>query len=358
MSDLDFVVKSYKGTYKVRYLKSRALVDGISNLGQRCFLLVDSRVRELWGSDLGPAFEFHPVAVIEASEKVKALEAIPAIIAELSQLGVRRGDTLVAIGGGVVQDITCFIAAVMYRGLEWVYIPTTLLAQADSCIGSKSSINVAGIKNLVGTFTPPREVILDTTFIKTLEPVDVHSGIGEMLKVHAIAGPEAFRSIASKVMFLASDEEILRRLVHDSLQIKRVIIEEDEFDTGLRNVLNYGHSFGHAIESATDYRVAHGIAITLGMAVANHVAKDLGMTSPEICDSMSSTLRWNYEGFCNVPIDPALVWVALMRDKKNTATSVRLILPNMQGEIGPVDVTPSEALKSIVSHSIEELTSS
>jgi hypothetical protein len=128
----------------------------------------------------------------------------------------------------------------------------TLLAQADSCIGSKSSINVGKIKNVLGTFTPPRKITISTRLLSTLDDRDIRSGIGEMLKVHGIDGPDSFDQIAADYARLTSDAETLKRYVRRSLEIKKHIIEQDEFDRGIRNVMNYGHSFGHAIESATD----------------------------------------------------------------------------------------------------------
>src|SRR5581483_3202456 len=191
---------------------------------------------------------------------------------------IRRNHVLVAIGGGIIQDITCFLAATMLRGLPWNFIPTTLLAQADSCIGSKSSINAGEAKNILGTFTPPARVDVSTRFLKTLDERDIRSGIGEMLKVHAIEGPQSFDQIAHDYENILSDDSVMLHYIRRSLDIKKRIIEIDEFDRGPRNVMNYGHSFGHAIESATDFAVPHGIAVTLGMDLANYTAVRTGRT--------------------------------------------------------------------------------
>jgi 3-dehydroquinate synthase len=129
------------------------------------------------------------VLIIEATEENKSLAQFPAYVDSLFGLNVRRGQKLVAIGGGIIQDITCFLAATMMRGLPWMFYPTTLLAQSDSCIGSKSSINSGEVKNILGTFTPPEQVVIDVDFLKTLEEKDIFSGIGEMIKVHAVETP-------------------------------------------------------------------------------------------------------------------------------------------------------------------------
>jgi hypothetical protein len=139
---------------------------------------------------------------------------------------------------------------------------------ADSCVGSKSSINGGGAKNVLGTFTPPRRIILGAGVLRTLDEKDVRSGVGEMLKVHAIAGPAAFDAIAADYPRLFTDRSVMTAYLRRSLEIKKPIVEADEFDQGRRLVMNYGHSFGHALESATAFAVPHGIAVTIGMDMA------------------------------------------------------------------------------------------
>jgi len=238
---------------------------------------------------------------------------------------------LVAIGGGVVQDIVCFLAAVLLRGLEWRFYPTTLLAQADSCVGSKSSINVGRIKNVLCTFTPPAAIRINTRVLATLDPVEIRSGIGEMLKVHAIDGPASFDRIAAAYPALLADRGVLEQFIRASLLIKRRLIEADEFDVGARRVMNYGHSFGHAIESATDFGVPHGIAVTIWMDMANYTAARLGVSPPAHFERMHPTLAANYAGFerVDVPLDRLLA--ALGTDKKNTDSRLTLILPDAGG---------------------------
>ena len=138
------------------------------------------------------------VLMIEAKEQNKTLESMPTYVTHLLEKQVRRDDILIAVGGGIIQDITCFLAGTLLRGIDWSFYPTTLLAQADSCIGSKSSINCGDAKNLIGTFTPPNRVIIGNDYLQTLDDRDVRSGVGEMLKVHGIAGASEFDEISSK----------------------------------------------------------------------------------------------------------------------------------------------------------------
>jgi len=296
-------------------------------------VVIDARVAELYGRELRAAFQPRAVLEIEASETAKSLERCPSYVERLVETGIRRDHVLLGIGGGVIQDIVCFLAAVLLRGVAWRFFPTTLVAQADSCIGSKSSINVGSIKNIVGTFTPPQGVVINTRVLRTLSDVEIRSGIGEMLKVHAIDGPDTFTRIAADYGRLAADEDVLAHYVEASLRLKQRLIEIDEFDRGPRQVMNYGHSFDHAIETATDFAVPHGIAVTIGMDMANWIAAGLGINSATF-ERMHPTLLRNAAGFERAPIPLTPLLSALAKDKKNTDEALTLVLPDADGRIG------------------------
>lgn len=292
-------------------------------------LIVDDRVAELHKARMPRLLGHSSVLRLEAIEPAKSLERMPDYVAHLLAQGVRRDHTLVAIGGGIVQDITCFLAANLLRGLAWRFLPTTLLAQADSCIGSKSSINCGAAKNILGTFTPPRSVHISSRFLDTLDERDRRSGLGEMLKVHAIAGPEAFDRIAADYPRLLADRALLNHYIRESLAIKKPYIEEDEFDRGPRNIFNLGHSFGHAIEAATDFAIPHGIAVTIGIGMALHVGQGMGLVGVDHLVRMRPVLAANARGFETVPVPFEAFLVALAKDKKNVGQgSVTLILPD------------------------------
>ncbi len=326
----DMQIQSHRGSYRVTFgnLTEAGLL-GDGRAANRH--LVDVNVARLHQDVLAPILDRPTTVLLEATEENKSLEQIIPVIEGLVAGSCRRDDVLVAVGGGIVQDITCFIASTLLRGLRWRFIPTTLLAQADSCIGSKSSINLRSTKNILGTFNPPEEVLVDPAFLDTLEPADVRSGIGEIIKVHVIDGPDAFHRLAADFSVLADDRVRLQGYVEDSLRIKKRFIEVDEFDRGLRNVMNYGHSFGHAIESATDFGIPHGIAVTIGMDMANHIASARGLLDFGYRDAVHRVCRQNYEGSLGVQIPSDRLFEALSRDKKNVGTSVNLILPSGPG---------------------------
>jgi len=323
-------IHSHRGAYTVLFEDDAPFSSLRDQDLERAHIVLDGRVADLYARELGPVTGAGVVR-IDADEAAKSLDRFPGYVEQLVAQRVRRGHVLVAIGGGVVQDIVCFLAAVQLRGLEWRFYPTTLLAQADSCIGSKSSINVGRIKNVLGTFTPPAAIRINTRVLATLDPVEIRSGIGEMLKVHAIDGPASFDRIAAAYPALLADRGVLEQFIRASLLIKRRLIEADEFDVGARRVMNYGHSFGHAIESATDFGVPHGIAVTIGMDMANYTAARLGVSPPAHFERMHPTLAANYAGFerVDVPLDRLLA--ALGTDKKNTDSRLTLILPDAGG---------------------------
>lgn len=338
-----FAVHSHRGDYEVIFAEGAvAALDRQPSDG--AFFLIDERVAALHRARLPAILDSDHVLLLAANEGSKSLDRFPGYVEALVAKGVRRNHTLVAIGGGVVQDISSFLAATLFRGMPWRFYPTTLLAQADSCIGSKSSINVGSHKNILGTFTPPAQIFVDGEMLATLDEIDVRSGIGEILKVHAIDGPASFDGVAADYSRLLTDPQVLAGYIRASLQIKRAIIEEDEFDRGRRQVMNYGHTFGHAIEAATAFGVPHGIAITIGMEMANHVGVQLGISHPRDRDRMGGVLATNAGTYRSMSIPEQEFLDALARDKKHSATHYRLILPNQNGRIETHDVSDRKSV--------------
>ncbi len=329
MSDL--VIQSHVGPYEVQFGEMFAGIE--SGLSEGSHLVIDTRVAELYAENLKLALMHESVIRIEATETNKSLEQIPSYVMQLLANGIKRDHLLIAVGGGIIQDITSFIAATLFRGIEWRFYPTTLLAQADSCIGSKSSINVGQYKNQIGTFTPPRDIRISSDVLGTLDAIDIRSGIGEMIKVHAISGWGDVRAIADDYSNLLTDRASLSHYIRRSLEIKKLKIEADEFDRDERLVMNYGHSFGHAIESATDYVIPHGIAVTIGMDMANYISWKFGLSDQNVYEELHDVLAKNYAGFEQTRIPEDRFFVALSRDKKNVGSDLSLILMRKPGEV-------------------------
>lgn len=206
-----------------------------------------------------------PVLYVTAEEPSKNLANITPIVEQLRRTGLTRNGAILAIGGGVIQDIACFVASVYMRGTRWIYVPTTLLGMVDSCIGGKSSINVGDFKNLVGTFYPPEKIIIPPSVTATLPPEHVAAGRAEAAKICFAHGEDSFRRYLDLDADRASDAG---PLIAHSLAAKKWFIEVDEFDRAERLLLNFGHSFGHALESCTAYALPHGVAVGIGCLAA------------------------------------------------------------------------------------------
>jgi 3-dehydroquinate synthase len=326
-------IKSHKGKYSASFV--RGGMDQLNeNLVENAIYIIDRNICELYLNRLNKVLASPRIIKIDATEDNKSLDKIPSYVNELVSLNIKRGDPLVAIGGGIIQDITCFLASTIMRGLPWFFYPTTLLSQSDSCIGSKSSINSGKFKNILGTFLPPGRIVIDVDFLNTLEQREILSGLGEMLKVHAINDPESFDLISASYEKILNSSSTMEDFIFNSLNMKKKLIEVDEFDQGPRNVMNYGHSFGHAIESVTNYGIPHGIAVTIGMDIANFVAADIGISSFSHFDRMHNVLDKNCKTYRHISISVTSLLNALLKDKKNSASQLKLILPDHSGRIG------------------------
>ncbi len=357
MSEPTLTIQSHKGPYQVRFENEpfAGLAQIPESLSATLHFIVDQRVAALYAEPLAAVLKSHSVLMLEANEPNKSFAKLERYVDHLLEKGVRKGHTLVAIGGGVIQDVTCFLASTLFRGMRWQFYPTTLLAQADSCIGSKSSVNVGQVKNLLGTFHPPVEIVVSTRVLKTLDAQDIRSGIGEMLKVHVIDGPASFVRIAKDYSRIAGDPALMTKYIRASLKIKKSIIEQDEFDTGLRNVMNYGHSFGHAIEAATSFGVPHGIAVTLGMDLANFVASELGRITLEQFAAMHGTLSENYRGFEKTKVPLPEFLGAIGKDKKNVGAKLGVILPRGAGGVERVELANDDRFQALCAQYFERV---
>lgn len=278
-----------------------------------------------------------PHIIIDVAESAKDLVQIPHIIKELKTLHANRSTNIIAIGGGVIQDISCFVCSIYMRGLEWSYFPTTTLGMMDSCIGGKSSINVCGIKNLVGNFYPPQNLYIDPIFLGSLTNETILSGIFEAIKIcyaKSYCNNNTFNNIYNLTKSYLKDGQHhhLVDIIYSSLMEKKWFIENDEFDKKERQLLNFGHTFGHAIESATSYAIQHGIAVGIGMLCAIQVSKTLGNEAgsnvnelQEIIASLLHTQYASIDTFRQMNIDAFMQ--AFKQDKKHFNNEYKLILP-------------------------------
>lgn len=321
-------IKSNLRDYEIRTGEANEFVKSLVDLDYKAFV-IDENVWHLYADSILSTLPESETLVFPALEEKKTLEGVQDIYEYLLKRSAKRNLTLVTIGGGILQDVTGFAASTLYRGINWIFIPTTLLAQADSCIGSKTSLNYKGYKNLIGSFYPPSTVWIDPTFLKTLQTQDFYSGLGEIVKLHIMGGEEKIQQLLRTYdSICAMDMAALQHTIQMSLEIKIDYITGDEFDLGRRNMLNYGHCFGHAIESASDFRIPHGQAVVAGMILANYIACKRGLLSKEKCSLIERKLLVPSLKMNLHPNDlqPEAIIEAMGKDKKRTGRGLALVM--------------------------------
>ena len=318
-------IRSNLKMYQVHFCENTDFVAELAGLDNVLFM-VDSRVYALYKQSVLAPIVDKPLILLEIDESHKTLEYVATLYEKITRFAPKKNIHLISIGGGITQDITGFIASSLYRGVKWSFIPTTLLAQTDSCIGAKTSLNFTSYKNLIGTFFPPDSIYIYAPFTHSLDRVDMYSGIGEMAKFHLLCGRDKAREFAAIVPKLISDEKALLEAIYFCLQVKQGYIEEDEFDTGRRNLLNFGHCFGHALESSTNFALPHGLAVVVGMLLANRVSKKRDLLTQDEEAYIASNVLYPLLA-CDIPkLDVESTLQAMAKDKKNTASDNRLPL--------------------------------
>jgi 3-dehydroquinate synthase len=323
-------IKSSLRNYPVHFPNDAKFLEELSKIKNSVFI-IDENVWKLYQDTIFKSLNNVNKILLSAEEDSKNLETVQHLYDEIIKLSPKKNLTIISIGGGIMQDLTGFVASTLYRGVKWIFVPTTLLAQDDSCIGAKTSLNYKNYKNLIGTFFPPTEIYIFSKFLKTLHETDFASGVGEMAKLHLLNGQTDSENFLNSITKIFShDEAALNTLIRRCLEIKKSYIEEDEFDEGRRNLLNYGHCFGHAIESSTNFAIPHGQAVALGMIIANLAARNKKILSNTVEkfvreEILMKILRFD---FSTVKFDLPTMINAMSHDKKNTGIGLALIVMN------------------------------
>lgn len=318
----EITIESAHGTYLVRI--GDGLLAEVLASRPNDPVVVDSAVVDQVGD---PARH----VTLEAREDHKTLGGAERLISALRDRGAGRGDALIAVGGGIVQDVATLTASLYMRGVEWRYAPTTMLAMVDSCVGGKSSINVGPYKNLAGNFYPPAEIVIDPAFIATLRAGDRAGGLCEAMKISFCRGPDSFLRYLELVSDLKDDGTGAAPVIDHALRAKKWFIEVDEFDQAERRQLNFGHTFAHALEAATGFAVGHGTAVGIGVVAAERLAVTLdgdAAAQPELVAEatrlvrVESGLGARLDGY-----DKERFRSAFLADKKHGADGLHVILP-------------------------------
>ncbi|MCT7584805.1 3-dehydroquinate synthase family protein [Aliarcobacter butzleri] len=315
-------------------------------------VIIDKNVFDLYNKEL--QIRENKIILIEAFEDKKRPEYALQICEKLMQLNIKRKDTIVAIGGGITQDLVTFATSILFRGIKWIWLPTTLLAQADSCIGGKSSLNFKEWKNIIGNFYPPSKIFIFTKFLSTLKDEDIRSGIGEILKVHLLSGKEATNLIIQQLNEYKINKSILSTMIFNSLKLKNKILEIDPLDQGERLKMNYGHSFGHALESATNFGIPHGLAVNIGLDMANFIAYKIGNLEENDFNTLHNLLFSNLKSTDFINFDFNIFIQALKKDKKNDESNYNLIIPIKYAEVNILSFKIDEQIEKMLKIYIEK----
>ncbi len=285
--------------------------------------------------------------VVEAGEQTKSADSAAWLWQKLLELGTDRKSLLVAVGGGVVGDLAGFVAATFARGLAFLQVPTTLLAQVDSSVGGKVGINLPGAKNMVGAFWQPCGVLIDTETLATLPDREYRAGLAEVVKYGVILDAEFFAFLETHIAALQSrDAEVLATTIARCCRLKADVVEQDEREeTGLRAVLNYGHTFGHALEAVSGYdRWLHGEAVSIGMMCAARLAERLGRVKPGFAYRQQSLLTALHLPIEMGNVNHGTLLTAMQRDKKTEHGLLRFVLPTRLGHVELVGDVPQDAV--------------
>jgi 3-dehydroquinate synthase len=316
------------------------------------FIISDTNVFKIHGKRFLRAlkdYECHTM-LVKPAETSKSLLNWKRIQDFLVKKGADRKSTVIAFGGGVVGDLAGFAASTYMRGLGFVQVPTTILSQSDSSIGAKVAVNHPLAKNLIGSFYQPKLILTDPSLLTTLPAREFSAGLGEAIKYGVIADPDLFELLHEKMeQILAHDRELLNDIIARCISIKIGVVEQDERESGLRKILNFGHTIGHALEQVTGYKkLRHGEAVSWGMLAAGWIAIQRGMWSPKEFVRLQSIIT---RAKCLYPpgkINPNRILEALKHDKKKSGKSLQFVLPERTGKVTIVKDIDPETVKEAV----------
>jgi len=308
---------------------------------EKVVLVTDEKVLSLYKHKidglLSSTDKEHKIVTFPDGEKSKNLSCTKIIYRKLLDFNIHRNDLIIAFGGGVIGDLTGFAASTFHRGIKLLHIPTTIISQVDSSIGGKVVVNLNSFKNIIGSFYQPHAVIIDLALLSTLKEKEIINGLAEVLKYGIVFDKKIIELIniilkkidqnSEKILFELIRNKKFEEIIYRCCKIKTEVVYKDEFDTGLRNLLNFGHTFGHAIEKATELEeISHGEAVAIGMILAIDLSIKLRLSGQEIKDEiikLYKALKLQHE----LPwIDPDLILAAIKFDKKFTSKQDRFIL--------------------------------
>jgi 3-dehydroquinate synthase len=356
----EFVIKSSPYDYTVKFIDNKVLRLVLSqnrNINkQKNFLFVDKNVDRIYKEKL---WKKDDTLQLIANEENKTINSSLLVIDLLNKNNYTKKEVLISIGGGITQDVTAFARSIFKRGIDWIYFPTTLLSMADSCIGAKSAINYGGTKNLIGLFSAPKEVFINTSFLKTLDKRDILSGYGEIIKLCIVGGAFTIEKF-NEVKSLQNGDLLFQIdvLIKTALIVKKAVITEDEFENNIRKALNYGHTIGHAIEPIVKYKIPHGIAVLIGMFVENCISNEYGYLDSVSCKRLNNLIidyidkkSLSHLKFVTIPD----LLVHMKKDKKNELMNISFAVPIALGHFKLLQLKNDKKLIFAIENAFKKL---
>jgi 3-dehydroquinate synthase len=334
------------------------LGDSIPPRTGRIFVVTTADVWQLYGAQVRTALGQRNFEVLffEGGEDNKRMSHVETLADQMAERGADRSSLVVAVGGGIVTDLGGFLAAIFMRGIPVIQVPTTLLAQVDAAVGGKTGANLVAGKNLIGSFHQPLAVLIDPAVLASLPAREYHAGLYEIIKTGIIASAPLFRLLAERrADVLAQTPDVLDHIIAESVRIKAEVVSGDEKESGRRRILNFGHTFGHALEAETRYtRFLHGEAVSWGMRAAIHLACQLGTAPASDCATMLSVL----DAYGPIPavdgITAASLEARLIKDKKTIQNRVHFVLPVKIGEVVVQTDLPEAAVMGAIELALAE----
>jgi len=342
------------GTGLLRHA-GREIRDLLPSKSSHVFVITSPAVWRLWGEALEQSLEKArvPYSVLQMNdgEPAKHMHTVEQLAEQMVDARADRKAMIVAFGGGVIGDAAGFLAAIFMRGIPFVQIPTTFLAQVDASIGGKTGVNLRAGKNLVGAFHQPRAVLIDPEVLKTLSDRELRAGLFESLKCGVIRDKALFDFMTRKATnILRRDRKVLEKIIVDSVRVKARVVAADEKESDLRRILNFGHTLGHALESATGYgHFLHGEAVAWGMVAAASIAREIKFCTPKTAEQIEASVL-AYGPLPQVPCGADGVINRLSADKKTVGGEVHFVLPHKIGKVGITNRVPVEVVRAAVEH--------
>ncbi|MDD6762699.1 MAG: 3-dehydroquinate synthase [Clostridiales bacterium] len=323
------------------------------NAPKKLLIVTDTNVRDLYADEvnniLTAAGYDSAVYAFPAGEENKSMDSILGICGACIEHGLDRKSMILALGGGVVGDMAGFAAAIYMRGINFVQIPTTLLSQSDSSVGGKTGIDFMESKNILGAFHQPKLVYINVSVLKTLPHIQFVSGMGEVIKHGIIRDADFYAFIKeNKELIKALDSTTLIKTVKRNCEIKAEVVEQDEKENALRAILNFGHTIGHAAESALNFTTTHGECVGIGMAAVSHIAVNRGLISEAVLEDIEATLS-GYDFRVRMELPPSeAIYEFMQKDKKKSDGKLTFVLPIRIGDVIQTrDVTEEEIFDAI-----------